>query len=395
MKIISQASTIFDVFGQVSQLDQISDEQISSIAEFIEIGKLPGWVDTAEWDDTDIEKPFGIAKGNVARTLVSILADRPNIPASILQRLNTWFTIEDRPDLLSVALLIYGNYARDGEANIGRMLTVDKRNESLASGPDSLLPTVLPLLTPTTPVQTQHALIGLLRNLAIPPRNWKPLGDAGIIPRLLSMKPWQDTRDIVGSIQGGAIAIVKQLVRDSSNAIQFLHLQDGVDALIALIKRTNDPPIALEGTRVWINCMRSLAASSETEGWETLRNPGIIESVVRLLTAGQKYPLLINEAILGMVYLSTFASAYEAVSQRLLASETVQVEGQDTSRRGVDVLADVIAPPLGLSYPVETQANAITLVKQLRSEEVEGVIRLAVEEAGAEQRAVAVGAEKI
>lgn len=207
----------------------------------------------------------------------------------------------------------------------------------------------------------------------------------------MSMKPWEDTRDIVGSIQGGSIAIVKQLVRDSDNALQFLSLQEGVDALVALIKRTNDPPIALEGTRVWINCMRALASAKALNGWDKLNNPGIIDSVVRLLTSGQRYPLLVNESLLGMVYLAAFGGYRKEVAERLMASESVEVEGQKTPSRGVDVLAEIIAPPLGQTYAPETQANAVTLVTQLKSAEVDDVLKVAVALARDEQRAVAQG----
>ncbi len=78
----------------------------------------------------------------------------------------------------------------------------------------SLLPRLTALLDPSTPVIVQHALVGLLRNLAIPEPNKRKLGNAGCLPRLLAMGPWAAERDMLGSVQGGAVGIVKQLVRD-------------------------------------------------------------------------------------------------------------------------------------------------------------------------------------
>jgi hypothetical protein len=69
-------------------------------------------------------------------------------------------------------------------------------------------------MQPATPVLVQHALIGLLRNVSIPDANKAPLGDAGVIEKLLAMEPWADTRDVLGSIQGGAVGVVKNLVRE-------------------------------------------------------------------------------------------------------------------------------------------------------------------------------------
>lgn len=78
----------------------------------------------------------------------------------------------------------------------------------------SLLSRLTALLDPSTPIIVQHALVGLLRNLAIPVANKRKLGDAGVIPRLVAMEPWSEQRDMLGSIEGGAVGIVKQLVRD-------------------------------------------------------------------------------------------------------------------------------------------------------------------------------------
>lgn len=93
-------------------------------------------------------------------------------------------------------------------------LTPDDAATSLLNDNPALLPRLTALLDPSTPIIVQHALVGLLRNLAIPVANKPKLGNAGILPRLVAMEPWDAQRDMLGSIQGGAVGIVKQLVRD-------------------------------------------------------------------------------------------------------------------------------------------------------------------------------------
>jgi hypothetical protein len=85
----------------------------------------------------------------------------------------------------------------------------------LLSGEYSLLPVIMPLLSPGTKVTTQHALIGLLKNLAHPPENKVILGDAGVIGRLLEMEVFSDKRDVVGTVQGGSAGLIKLLCLDN------------------------------------------------------------------------------------------------------------------------------------------------------------------------------------
>jgi hypothetical protein len=59
----------------------------------------------------------------------------------------------------------------------------------------------------------QHAVIGLLKNLSIPTTNKAALGQAGVIVKLASMSVWSPERDLVGSVQGGSVGVVKNLCR--------------------------------------------------------------------------------------------------------------------------------------------------------------------------------------
>lgn len=85
----------------------------------------------------------------------------------------------------------------------------------LLSGDHSLLAVLLSLLSPGTKVPTQHAVIGLLKNLAHPPENKVILGDAGVISQLLEMEVFSDKRDVVGTVQGGSAGLIKLLCLDN------------------------------------------------------------------------------------------------------------------------------------------------------------------------------------
>lgn len=81
---------------------------------------------------------------------------------------------------------------------------------------DDLLPTLDAMLLPESPIIVQHALVGLLRNLSIPSGNKTAL--SAVTPKLVKMGVWDKERDMVGSVQGGAIGVVKNLCRENGRA---------------------------------------------------------------------------------------------------------------------------------------------------------------------------------
>jgi hypothetical protein len=97
----------------------------------------------------------------------------------------------------------------------GAELMIADTGLELLRGEHSLLPVIMPLLSPNTKVTTQHALVGLLKNLAHPSENKVILGDAGVIGRLLEMEVFSDKRDVVGTVQGGSAGLIKLLCLDN------------------------------------------------------------------------------------------------------------------------------------------------------------------------------------
>ena len=91
----------------------------------------------------------------------------------------------------------------------GKSLTPDSTAKELVS----LIPSVTPLLVSETADTVQHGLLGFLRNLSVLEANRPALFEAGVIDRLVEMGVWTSERDRMGSVQGGAIVILKNLCR--------------------------------------------------------------------------------------------------------------------------------------------------------------------------------------
>jgi hypothetical protein len=112
-----------------------------------------------------------------------------------------------------------------------RKLTTADVAIQLLEGDNSLLPVVLPLLSPQTKVTIQHSVIGLVRNLANPPENKVILGEAGVVDRLIGMEVFSDKRDMVGTVQGGSAGLIKLLCQNNrtyllySNAVTICDVQ--------------------------------------------------------------------------------------------------------------------------------------------------------------------------
>lgn len=96
---------------------------------------------------------------------------------------------------------------------------------ALVRPPFNLLPSLLPLLKPETDVKIQHALVGLLKNLSVPDSNKDLMADEGVMEGVsVGMGTLEDKRDVVGSVQGGAVGVVKNLCKGSRESFQSLDL---------------------------------------------------------------------------------------------------------------------------------------------------------------------------
>lgn len=81
------------------------------------------------------------------------------------------------------------------------------------------------------------------------------------------------------------------------------------DDLISLCKRTNDQAIKFEGTRVFVSAARNLPKGMDSQGVNALCDERIVKLLVDMMLNASQYPVLVNEAVLGLAFLSMFSSA--------------------------------------------------------------------------------------
>ena len=171
---------------------------------------------------TAAQKSMGKAKASEISFLTSLCWEIPYDPAlPIWRRMRSWLVkgTEDRDDLTNAALMCFANGVRSGECPSKWVeLMIADTGLKLLHGDHSLLPVIMPLLSPDTKITTQHALVGLLKNLAHPPENKVILGDAGVIGRLLEMEVFSDKRDVVGTVQGSSAGLIKLLCLDNGKS---------------------------------------------------------------------------------------------------------------------------------------------------------------------------------
>nr|XP_018261057.1 uncharacterized protein I303_06774 [Kwoniella dejecticola CBS 10117]OBR83215.1 hypothetical protein I303_06774 [Kwoniella dejecticola CBS 10117] len=273
---------------------------LDALTAFVEKAIVPiqpdaaqeGDEDEDDEDEGDYEKRLGKAKATIVRILVDLSI---NVPASspFWDTMRAWLEMEDRSDLLNCALLSFGNSVKDADASA----------KSLLQGKESLLPKIISLLSSATPAIIQHSVIGLLKNLSVARDNQDVLGDAGVIEKLYEMGVWLEKTDMLGSVQGGAAGIIKNLCRaNASNALRFLALP--LEPLLDLIKRVDDPALKFECTRVFVNVIKSLAMAQESV--KPLGGTRIVEALTIMLVEGEKYPVLQSESVIALTLLATF-----------------------------------------------------------------------------------------
>lgn len=133
LAILAHAASVLDRFNAGDKVDHAGlmgdTATMEALFDFVEHAQLPPWVEFYDDDEDEEqrqlaegmpgtgspqEKILGIAKAAVARTIVSAIAEA-DAPEWIWSRVGTWLSLNDRPDLISCALLSYGNKARSGK----------------------------------------------------------------------------------------------------------------------------------------------------------------------------------------------------------------------------------------------------------------------------------------
>ncbi|GAA6051123.1 hypothetical protein JCM3770_004726 [Rhodotorula araucariae] len=182
---------------------------------------------------------------------------------------------------------------------------------------------------PGETTQILYGVVGLLRHLAIPVDNRQNVGETGVIPHVAQLL--RRELDIVQPLQLAVIGLLKHLAAGSvSNSLEILGLSsspaaspspDGptppIDLLLALLARTDEGRLRSEGPRVLVNIIRSLfalpsCAASHADalaplvlqGKARLARREVAEALAELVRRSDKWPILMNEGVVGLTLLA-------------------------------------------------------------------------------------------
>lgn len=333
--------------------------------------------DDVLWDDSDEKQPGGVLVGQMVQWV----------------KRHKDLKDDNRDDLLVCATLTLGNLLRHGAHSV-----------TLTNPPVSLAPELASLLRPETDIKVKHGVIGLLKHLAYNPPARSSLSEAGIIKRLVDSNIFQPTSDIAEMVQINAIGVIKHLCNGNAKNCYDLALPaDGQDAastglhqIISIVKRSDSTAVKSEGTRVFVNVIRTLWHEDTPDGEQRKAAMGIVSTSPIALTLAQlvgrskRYPILINEGIVALTLLSLHSA--NVVLDAITTPLPLEVQGNSsaiagsvgeseigspvtTPGRAIDTLAYLLKGH-GVNVPEEVRANACILLGQVGREDGVGAERV-------------------
>ncbi|KAI0064603.1 hypothetical protein BV25DRAFT_1823008 [Artomyces pyxidatus] len=384
---------------------------LSDILKFIGQGDYhPLWEAEAPGWRSKREKTFDMCKAAMIKSVVEIAGEERNVevlwddsdptrPGGVfVTQMVQWIKENkslkerSRDDLLVCATLSLGNLLRH-----------ESHSTIIVSPPISLGPDLADLLDPEADLKLKHGVIGLLRHLAYAAPARAALAEAGIIQRLVGSNIFRDTSDIAELIQVNAIGIAKHLCNgNAENCYAFTLPAAGEDAsssglqqILALIKRSDTVAIKSEGTRVFVNVIRTLwsqaAPESErrTQAVEAISTPDVAAALSQLIGRSRKYAVLVNEGMVALTLLSLRPSGADVVLDALTAPLPHEAQQQNgptlgdsadptspvtAPGRALDMLTLALKTP-GSRFPEEVRANVCALLGQVGREGGVGAAR--------------------
>lgn len=379
-------------FGKPSSTPT-ADKQtlLSTLLDFIEHADYPVyWSLDGEEELKKREKAFDLCKAGSIKALVSIAGEGDAMdalwesPDKVVNRMVSWINIQGRnkvhrDDLVIAGCLTLGNIARK-----------DAYCEALLGEPYNLASSLVKLLEPDADIKVKHAVTGLLKNLAQAANNRKALGESGILEKLALSKVWDQSCDMAETVQVSAIGVAKHLCNgDVSNTLRLMNSSEpnGVDQILALVKRSDSIIVKSEGTRVVAYCVRSLwrkdapgidvgssplrtedIAQRRQQAANDLSKEPAVRALVDLLVTGQKHAILLNESCFALNLIAGNSSGATVISNALASPvEFIQsnpLSGEaptTTTMTGTEALKAIISNTSGKCAP-ELRANACSLV---------------------------------
>ena len=198
----SSPSDLSSLSPSCEVIESLASRDDVDIAAFVD--HLTYFTDFVHHVDTQGEEQIKLVS-NCKESIIRALVDLSAAPGLLRcvgfwSCMREWLEQTERSDMTMCSLLCFGNASMSDEVAIEMA--------------PRILDDLVSILKPSTPVTVQHALLGLLRNLSIPAANKEVLGEKAM-EKVLEMDPWNADKDLVGSVQGGAVALIKNLCRDN------------------------------------------------------------------------------------------------------------------------------------------------------------------------------------
>ncbi|EPQ58166.1 hypothetical protein GLOTRDRAFT_136931 [Gloeophyllum trabeum ATCC 11539] len=408
-------------FARSMNLDSTPDSlsSLGVLLDFIERGDYPSaWAsDFSEEERFKKARAFDMFKSALIKAVVEVAGDEKNEDVlwekgagddSFVGRMVSWIrkhkdlrTSDARDDLVICSTLSLGNILRREHHAV-----------SLVEAPISIVPDLLSMLKPDSDIKVKHGVVGLLKQLSHTPRVRPSLGKAGVLQKLAQSQVWGEKSDIAEIVEASAIGVAKHLC--TANAENACHLvlssegispeETGAKQILALIRRSDTIAVKSEGTRVFVQVIKSLWSTEGGSGEMTERkqeartaliNPDVAAALAQLIGRSRKYPILINEGVVALTLLSMFPGGGKIVLDALLnplpqevnprqsfaakslpSSSSNPTSASTTSAasspaaggptRALDMLVTVLKTPESLPLiPVEVRANICSLLGQL------------------------------
>ncbi|KAF8266452.1 hypothetical protein EI94DRAFT_1830630 [Lactarius quietus] len=357
---------------------------LAEILEFIDRGDYhPLWKDLPN-DSAQRERSFDFCKAALIKAVVEIAGEEKNVDVlwddsdpehpggALVAQMVRWIKThkelkeKSRDDLLVCATLTLGNLLRHGT-----------RSVTLTNPPISIAPDIAALLRPETDIKVKHGFMGLLKHLAYAAPARAPLSKAGIVQRLVASDIFQPNADMAELVQVNAIGVVKHLcISDAKNCYDLMlptasrgAQSTGLNQILALVERSDTTAVKSEGTRVFVNVIRTLwhedtpVDSRRRDAMVVVSLPPIALALAQLVGRSKRYPILINEGIVALTLLSL-----ESASAVLDAITTPLP--QEVSGTGGSAAASAAESEIGprRNVPEEVRANACVLLGQVARE---------------------------
>ncbi|ELU44880.1 hypothetical protein AG1IA_01089 [Rhizoctonia solani AG-1 IA] len=408
--------------SEVIRLAIASDANLLRIIlRFIEFAQpLPEWrtndstgKDNAKWD-----KKVGLCKGAVIKALVTVagedraissLWDDTKLDGGNQAAPGGWFVAamlawikqyrnvdpsDARDDLVICATLTLGNLARRDDYCV-----------ALVAPPSSIVPDLVPFITPVTDMKVKHGVLGLLKHLAQPVPNKMVLGDAGVLEALSASGVWDSESDRAEAVQASAVGIANNTLRlvlppptaqPATPAVASPVIDDddeepsGMDQVINLSQRSDTVALKSEAARVLVNAVKSLwspagpeesiavSAGQRKRAIRRLSNRQSTRALAELVGRSRKYPVLLNEGIVALTLLGSqhhgapyVISAYDRaldVPMAVVTGNKSSVEEGGTLQHPklIDMLS-IILKNEDKVFPPQLRANVCTLFASVSS----------------------------